>query len=120
MADVTVGDGALQIELTVPERVVSLQGASVVVPLPSIRRVRVVRDILAQLRGLRTPGANFRGMFAIGTWHGTDDGRPFHDFVLVSRPGPGLVITTEGDFDRILLGTDEPEQFAAELGVAAT
>ena len=46
MAEVTVGDGALQITLTVPERVFSLHGASVVVPLDRIRSVRVVRDVL--------------------------------------------------------------------------
>jgi hypothetical protein len=119
VANVAVTEGALQIELTVPERVFSLHGASVVVPLETIRGVRVVRDVLGQLRGLRTPGAGIPGVAAIGVWRGIADGRRFHDFVLVRRPGPGLVITTTGEYSRVLLGTedtDDYEKLAAELG----
>ncbi len=116
MAEVAVSDGALHISLTVPERVFSLHGGSVVVPLDQIRAVRVVRDVLGQIRGLRMPGAGLPGRLAIGTWRGQADGRQFHDFVLVRNPGPGVVITTAGDYDRILLGSEDPDQLAAELG----
>lgn len=116
MANVAVAEGALRIHLTVPERVFSLHGASVVVPLDTIRGVRVVRDVLSQLRGLRTPGAGIPGVAAIGVWRGIADGRRFHDFVLVRRPGAGLVITAAGEYDRILLGTDDHDKLAAELG----
>jgi uncharacterized protein len=115
MADVTVAEGALHIVLTVPERVFSLHGHRVVVPLDQIRSVRVVRDVLGQLRGLRMPGAGVPGRVAIGTWRGTVDGRAFHDFVLVRTAGPGVVITTSGDYDRVVLGVDEPEELAAQL-----
>jgi hypothetical protein len=116
MADVAISDGALQIVLTVPERVFSLHGGTVVVPLHEISGVRVVRDVLGQVRGLRMPGAGVPGRAAIGTWRGTADGRPFHDFVLVRAPGPGVVITTAGHtYDRILLGADDPEQLATDL-----
>jgi hypothetical protein len=115
MADVTVAEGALHIVLTVPERVFSLHARSVVVPLEQIRTVRVVRDVLGQLRGLRMPGASVPGRIAIGTWRGTVDGRGFHDFVLVRTSGPGVVITTGGEYDRVLLGADEPEELAAQL-----
>lgn len=111
-----VRDGALAIELTVPERVLSLHSASVIVQLPDIRGVRVVRDVLGQIRGLREPGAAIPGTLAIGSWRGMVDGRPFHDFVLVHGAGPGVVITTTGTYDRILLGTPAPEQLALELG----
>jgi hypothetical protein len=117
MANVSVSDGALHIALTVPERVFSLHGANVIVPLGEIRGVRVVRDILGQLRGLRMPGASIPGVVAIGTWRGTVDGRRFHDFALVRRSGAGLVIATSGEYDRLLLGAEEPAEFAAELGL---
>lgn len=117
MSSVTVRDGVLQIELTVPERVLSLHGGSVVVPLADITAVRIVRDILAQLRGMRMPGAGIPGVLAIGTWSGIVDGRSFHDFALVHSAGPGLVITTRGEYDRILLSSDEPEVFAGKLGL---
>jgi hypothetical protein len=117
MADVVISNDILTIDLSVPERVVSLRTASVVVPLSDIRAVRVVRDALGQVRGHRKPGAGFPGVAAIGTWLGTDGGRAFRDFVLVRSPGPGVVITTRGEFDRIVLGTEQPEQFAAELRI---
>jgi hypothetical protein len=116
MAGVTIRDAALTIELTVPERVFSLHGGSVVVPLDEIRGVRIVRNVLSEVRGLRMPGAGVPGRAAIGTWQGTADGRPFHDFVLIRTPGAGLVITTTGSYDRILLGSNEPEALAAQLG----
>jgi hypothetical protein len=117
MATVSVCGGALHIELTVPERVFSLHGANLTVPLGDIRGVRVVRDILGQLRGLRMPGAGIPGVVAIGTWRGTVDGRRFHDFALIHRGGPGLVISTNGKYDRLLIGADEPDEFADELGL---
>ena len=115
MAQVVIDGGILRIDLTVPERVVSLHGASVSVPLAQIRAVRVVRDVLGQVRGLRTPGAGVPGILAIGVWRGLADGRRFQDFVVVHRPGPGLVITTSGRYDRMLIGSDDPKQLAAEL-----
>lgn len=118
MADVTIDQGALQIDLTVPERVFSLHGGSVVIPLDDIRGVRVVRDVLGQIRGLRMPGASVPGRSAIGTWRGMLDGRAFHDFVLVRNPGPGLVISTVGDYDRVLLGHERPEELADQLGAS--
>jgi hypothetical protein len=116
MADITVEDGTLHIALTVPERVFSLHGGSVEISLDEIRGVRVVRDILGQLRGLRMPGAGVPGRVAIGTWRGTLDGRPYHDFVLVRSAGPGLVITTSGQYNRVLLGSADPELLAEQLG----
>ena len=122
MADLTVEAGVLSIDLTVPERVFSLHGGSVRLPLDRIRAVRVVRDILGQLRGLRMPGAGLPGQLAIGTWRGIADGRSFHDFVLIRRPGPGVVISTiTGEpYDRLLIGHEDPEDLADQLGAAAS
>lgn len=117
MADVWVGDGTLQIDLSVPERVLSLHKGQVSVPLSEVRAVRVVRDVLSHVRGLKRPGANFPGVLAIGTWRGTERGQAFLDFVVVHQPGPGVIISTQGEYDRIVVGTDEPEKFAAEFGV---
>ena len=117
MANVSVADGALHIELTVPERVFSLHHASLAIPLTQIRGVRIVRDILGQLRGLRMPGAGIPGVVAIGTWRGTVDGRRFHDFAVIRSAGPGLVVSTSGEYDRLLIGADEPEDLADELGL---
>jgi len=115
MGEVRVSDGALHIALTVPERVFSLHSGTVEVQLDEIRGVRVVRNVLGQLRGVPMPGSRMPGRAAIGTWRSTVDGRAVRDFVLIRRAGPGLLITTAGPYDRLLIGTDEPEQLAAEL-----
>jgi hypothetical protein len=115
MADVWVDDDRLRITLSVPERVLSLQAGDVEVTLESIEHVRVVRDVLSHVRGRRKPGANFPGMLAIGVWRGVEGGQTFNDFVLIQEPGSGVIVTTTGEFDRILLSTDEPERFAFEL-----
>jgi hypothetical protein len=119
MSCVVVQDGVLRIELTVPERVFSLHGANIDVPLSEIRGVRIVRDIIGQVRGLRMPGAGIPGLLAIGTWRGTVDGRIFHDFALIHHGGPGVVVTTSGHYERLLIGTDEPEVLVADLGLSA-
>ena len=111
-------DGVLRIELTVPERVLSLHGANIEVPLSEIRGARIVRDIFGQLRGMRMPGAGIPGLLAIGTWRGMTDGRTFHDFALIHHTGPGVIVTTTGRYERLLLGTADPEQLVAELGIA--
>lgn len=117
MATVAVQDGELRISLTVPEQVFSLHGSAVTVPLSDIRGVRIVRDVLGQLRGLRMPGAGIPGVLAIGTWRGTADGRTFHDFAIIRHAGPGLVITTVGTYDRVLISAEDPKALAAELGL---
>lgn len=117
MSSVAIRDGALHIELSVPERVLSLHGATIEVPLTQLTGVRVVRDVLTHLRGLRMPGAGIPGVLAIGAWRGTIDGRKFHDFAVIHRSGPGLVLTTSGEYDRILLGHDDPAALAFDLGL---
>ncbi|HEY8300622.1 MAG TPA: hypothetical protein VIG48_01860 [Jatrophihabitans sp.] len=118
MSSVTVHDGVLRIELTVPERVLSLHGANIEIPLTEIRGARIVRDIFGQLRGMRMPGAGLPGLLAIGTWRGMSDGRTFHDFALIHHSGPGVIVTTSGHYERLLLGTGEPEKLVAQLGNA--
>ena len=115
MADVWVDDDRLRITLSVPERVLSLQAGDVEVTLESIEHVRVVRDVLSHVRGRRKPGANFPGTLAIGVWRGVEGGRTFNHFLLIQEPGSGVIVATTGEFDRIVLSTDEPERFAFEL-----
>jgi hypothetical protein len=117
MADVSITHGILRLHLTVPERVLSLHGREVCVAVADIVDVSVVDDALSQVRGMRMPGAGLPGTLAIGTWRGRDR-RPFHDFVVIHRPGPGVVITTRGDYARILIGTPEPDALLATVRAA--
>ncbi len=116
MAVVSIEDGVLTITLTVPERVLSLHNGDVQIPVEQISGITPVADVMAQVRGLRMPGARVPGVLAIGSWRGRDRSRPFHDFVLVHHPGPGVVITTNGGgYDRVLLGAEEPQRYIEEL-----
>ena len=115
MAEVWADGNRLRITLSVPEQVLSLQAGDLQIPLDSVDHVRVVRDVLSHVRGRRKPGANFPGTLAIGVWRGVEGGRTFEDFVLVQEPGSGVVITTSGTFDRLVVSTEEPERLAFEL-----
>ena len=115
MGEVRVSDGVLQIALTVPERVFSLHSGTVEIPLGEISGVRVVRNVLGQLRGVPMPGSRVPGRTAIGTWRTTVDGRAVRDFVLIRHAGPGLIITTSGSYDRLVISAEDPEELAAAL-----
>jgi uncharacterized protein len=116
VADVAIQGDALVIDLTVPERVLSLHAGTITVPLRQITKAVAVPDVMAQIRGTRMPGAAMPGRLAVGTWRGDQGGRSFHDFVLAHRLGPGLVLTLRGNqYDRILLETPRAEQLIAEL-----
>jgi hypothetical protein len=118
MAEVFVKDDVLHVELTVPERVLSLHGRDVSVRLSDIAEVRAVDDALASVRGLRMPGAGLPGKLAIGIWRGRENHQSFHDFVLIHRAGPGVLITTTGgDYARILIGSNQPDALVAQLRV---
>jgi hypothetical protein len=116
VADVSIHEDALVIELTVPERVLSLHAGTISVPLRQITKAVAVPDVMAQIRGTRMPGAAMPGRLAVGTWRGDQAGRSFHDFVIVHRPGAGVVLTLRGNhYDRIVLETPRAEQLIAEL-----
>jgi hypothetical protein len=115
VADVSIAGGALHIVLSVPERVLSLHAGDVRIPLASIVSMTPVRDVMTHVRGRRTPGARVPGLLAVGTWVGTERGESYSDFVVVDRPGPGVVITIDGGgpYDRVVLGTPDPRSLIA-------
>ena len=56
------------------------------------------------------------GVLAIGTWRGHDGDSVFHDFALIHRAGPGVVIVIRNnDYRRVLLSADDPAGMAASL-----
>ena len=117
MADVSIREGELRIDLTVPERVLSLHDGSIVVPLRQITRVVVVDDAMSAVRGSKMPGTRVPGVMAVGTWRGDQAGRAFLDFVAVHRPGPGVVISLRGaPYDRIVLDSPRAYELAEQLG----
>ena len=112
----TVLDDELRIELTVPERVLSLHEGTIIVPLRQIARVVVVDNAMSEVRGSKMPGTRVPGVLAVGTWRGDQAGRAFLDFVAVHRPGPGVVISLRGArYDRIVLDHPRAYELAEQL-----
>jgi hypothetical protein len=116
MAEVGIDDGVLRVRLSTAEKLLALHGRDIEVPLTEITAIETVEEIYGQLRGLRLPGTGLPGVLAIGTWRGRADGEAFHDFALIHRRGPGVVVATNGgDYARILLSTDDPQAMVDAL-----
>jgi hypothetical protein len=116
VAEVSVRDAGLHVELTVSERVLALHRRNVDVPHEQIVDARAVPDLLAHVRGLRSPGTGIPGLVAIGTWVGTADGKRYHDFVIAHHKGSGVIVTAEGgDYDRVLVGSPDPDGLVRAL-----
>jgi hypothetical protein len=117
MADISVHDNALHIELTVAERLLALHGRDVEIPLSAITAARAVPDVLAYKRGVKMAGAGIPGTVMVGTWRGLDGGSPYADFAVVHHGGSGVIVEADdADYDRVLIGTTEPDELIAELG----
>lgn len=115
MARIMVKNGSLEVRLTLLERLGGLHG-SITIPLSAVRDARVVDQPFRELRGHRSPGTGFPGQIALGTWRR----RGGKDFVAVYwRQRAILVDLTGTDFDRLLIGTSDPEAMLRRLkGVA--
>ena len=116
MADLSIDGDTLRIGLSVSERVLGLHGRDIEIPLGDIVDVAMVDDVMAELDGLRMPGAAIPGVLAIGTWRGHDGDSVFHDFALIHGAGPGVVIVVRNAaYRRVLLSADDPAGLAASL-----
>ncbi|MEO6886490.1 MAG: hypothetical protein ABI232_09430 [Jatrophihabitantaceae bacterium] len=116
MADLSIDGDTLRIGLSVSERVLGLHGRNIEIPLADIVDVAVVADVMAELDGLRMPGTGIPGFLAIGTWRGHEGDGVFHDFALIHRAGPGVVIVARNaTYRRVLVSADDPADLAASL-----
>jgi hypothetical protein len=115
MAELTVADGSVRLELTRAEHWEGFQG-DIDAPLASVTAVRACDDPWSELRGLRAPGTGIPGVIAVGTRRGSF-GR---DFAAVHGRGPGVVVEFDGQpFQRWVLSADEPDAVVARVSRAA-
>jgi hypothetical protein len=81
-------------------------------PRSSVTRVRAVQDGMAEVHGVRMPGAYFPDVIMVGTWrtpHGST-------FAICHGSGPAVVIDLQGEpYDRIVLTADNPQEAVARL-----
>ncbi len=81
-------------------------------PRSSVTRVRAVQDGMAEVHGVRMPGAYFPDVIMVGTWR-TPQGSTF---AICHGSGPAVVIDLQGEpYDRIVLTADNPQEAVARL-----
>ncbi|RJK94308.1 hypothetical protein [Vallicoccus soli] len=105
MAELVVDGQRVVLRLSGWERFSALRRGDVVVPRTAVGSVRVVEDVLAEVRGLRAPGLEVPRVVRVGTWRRR--GAP-PDFVVARRGEPGLVVELSGErWGRLVVGTPD-------------
>lgn len=111
MSTVAVTDQAVEIRLSLAEKVAALHG-DLRLPRRSIRTATVVADGLAATRGLKAPGLSLPGRVRIGTWRGRGGNR----FLAVRRGVPALRLELVGErFGLVVVSTPDAAVLAGEL-----
>ncbi|MBG0815539.1 serine aminopeptidase domain-containing protein [Planomonospora sp. ID82291] len=115
MATMTVVGGELVLALGRGERTAGLHG-DVRVPLSAVREVAVVRNPVAEVRGLRAPGLAVPGRTKIGTWRRAG-GR---SFVVARRDVPAVRVALSGArYDELLVSHTAAAELAARIRESA-
>lgn len=111
MTTITVTPDLLRIRLTRFEKVAGLV-RDLDVPLSAVRSAEVVADGLAAARGVRAPGLGLPGIRKVGTWRGAGT----KTLVSVRRDQPALLLGLSGmRYDRVLVGSDQAQEYADRL-----
>ena len=112
MAELRVDNDRLHVELSTLQELGAVH-RSFSVPLAAIESVQVVDAPFDHLRGWRLPGTAWPKTIALGTWRG----RGTRDFVSIHRDERAVLIELSGHgFDRLLIGAEDPEAIASQLG----
>jgi hypothetical protein len=104
VAELAVEGQQVVVRLSARERVAALRRGDVVVPRSAVASVRVVEDVLAEVRGVRAPGLALPGVVRVGTWRRRGSAP---DLVSARAGEPGVVVELEDGqaWGRLLLGT---------------
>jgi hypothetical protein len=106
MADVTIKDGQLRVELEGMHKVWALKN-TISVPVSHI--VSASAGPIAEAdspRGIRAPGTHLPGVFAAGTWHHKGE-KVFWD---VRDPGKAVVVELRDEsYSRLVLEVENPQ-----------
>jgi len=117
MAQLAREGDELVLTLTAAEKAESLHG-DLRLPMSSVTGVEVVDDVLHAVHGLKSVGAAWPGLIFVGTFHG-EGGKTF---AAVHHATPrGVRVSLEGaNFDQLVVGCDNPEEVASQLGGQTT
>lgn len=110
MAELTVVDDQLHVELSTWEKVGALQRSDLTFPMSSISSVARVDDAREPIRGIRAPSTGWPGRIALGSWRT----RRTVDLVAVYRNDAGYLIELDGErFDRLIVSSPRVPQLEA-------
>jgi hypothetical protein len=111
MATLIIDDDTITVSLTATEKVQALHG-DVTVPRFAVTEVRTVLDGMAEVLGLRAPGAGLPGVMKVGTWRS----REGTTFAVCHRQRPAIVLHLSGaKYDRVVVTLDDPEHVMRAL-----
>jgi hypothetical protein len=116
VAQLIVGGDDLRIHFSIFGRIGAFVHGDGSVPLRAIHNVRVTEDPWAELRGVRSPGVNLRGVIALGTRR-----HPLgRDFVAVYGRGPAVIVDLAGvAYARLVISAHDAEAVADDIRRAA-
>ncbi|WP_196469670.1 S9 family peptidase [Planomonospora sp. ID91781] len=115
MATMTMTGGELVLALGRGEQVAGLHG-DIRVPLSAVREVAVVRNPMAEVRGLRAPGLAVPGRTKIGTWRRAGS----RSFVVARRDVPAVRVALSGArYDELLISDAAATELAARIRESA-
>lgn len=114
MAEARIAHGKLWIGLRGMNKVWAMR-SELVIPLESVREVRVDPLPQALTAGLRLPGTWVPGLLVAGSYR-----RPgFRSFLAVRHGRAALVLELEDhEYDRVVVDVDEPELVAEQIEAA--
>jgi hypothetical protein len=116
MATLTIQDGELVVALSRWEKAGALHG-DIRVPLAGVEDASVSAQPFGELRGLRSPGAGWPRVIALGTWRYSGG----KDFAALYRGRPGVIVhLRDAPFRRLLIAADDADAVAASVRAART
>jgi hypothetical protein len=111
VADLVINEDTVTVAMSAAEKAEALH-RDLTIPRSSVTSVRAVADGMAEVHGLRMPGAYFPDVIMVGTWRGGSG----TTFAVCHGSGPAIVIDLAGQhYDRIVMTVDNPQEAVTSL-----
>jgi len=112
MANLTVNDHEVVVELTTGEKVGALRG-DLHIPRSAVTGAELVDAPLSATRGIRSPGLALPGRIKAGTWRSPRHGR---EFVAVERGRRAVRLRLQGQkYASVMVSADDPDAVVSAL-----
>ncbi|MCI0184133.1 PH domain-containing protein [Sulfoacidibacillus ferrooxidans] len=113
MAELVREGDTIVLRLSTIEKLEGVHG-DIEVPVSAIQSVTALDDVIHAVHGLKMPGSQLPGVFAMGTFLSKEG----TTFVMIHHHNKrGLKLKLNGtSYDALIVGVDDPEQVAAGLG----